>query len=72
VVSALVVIVASQALLAAMLFGTAAIDRPDFSPLAPVRRLARRFRGPLHTMQVHQRRIASLGAAAARSATADR
>ena len=65
-------ILASQAVLAAMLFGTAAIDRPEFSFVAPVRRLARRFRGPLHSVHAHQRRIASLGAAAARSATADR
>jgi hypothetical protein len=61
VLSAIVYIVASQVVLAGLLFATTVIDRP--SP----HRLRRRPADPVVTVRAHQRRIASLRAAAERS-----
>lgn len=61
-VSAIIIIVLSQVVLAGLLFGTVAIDRPR--PQLLRRRTAR---PPIETMREHQRGIVSLGAAAERS-----
>lgn len=65
VLSAIILIVVSQVVLAALLFGTAALDRP--SPLPLTTKLRRREQGPYATMQAHQRRLDRLGAASERS-----
>jgi hypothetical protein len=64
--SAIALIVASQVVLAALLFGTAAVDRPGARSL--VHRLRRRRQGgPLTSVRAHQRRISSLRKATERS-----
>jgi hypothetical protein len=73
VFSALVAIVASQVVLAGLLFGTAALDRGSLITLPSRRR--RRRGGPIATVRAHQRQISSLRAASQRSLeslTADR
>ena len=64
VFSALLLIVGSQVALAALLFGTAAIDRPRVLLLIARRQ---RRRDPIVELREHQRRLSSLQAAAERS-----
>jgi hypothetical protein len=69
VLSALALIVASQVVLAGLLFGTSAIERPRRLPLTGRRRAGRRpATRDMAAIREHRRRTVGLQAAATRTA----